>query len=279
MIPPPRARTLVVLLCLAVPAWADLLAGTAPGSALDTEQVAYTYVPARGGGDLNWAQRQLRDMQIRRERSTMTRSLSVHALGAIAARAEAADAVSGTEPEAPGFDSPDSTSGAPSAGLGSAALPSVGGGGRGGGNGGGADLDMDFSEMEALLAAEALKDMPGLAIDAATAFETYANRAFALILGSGTTLDWRSLILYRAWLQSENERDVDETRRKRAKKSASELENEKKIQAELRRKKFQRAVRSAFKVFAGVALGLALWIIVRKSGRGGRVRAHRRRYR
>jgi hypothetical protein len=119
---------------------------------------------------------------------------------------------------------------------------------------------------------EALEEMPGLAVDAAVAFESYARNAFAFILGSGTTIDWRSLIMYRSWLQSENLREVDATaRRKARKKSAEEIEKEKRIQAELRRKRFQKAVRSVFKVFTGFAVGLALWIFVRRSARAGRV--------
>jgi len=127
-----------------------------------------------------------------------------------------------------------------------------------------------LTELNAASIEAAIASLPGFAKGLAGAMTEFSDGAVDLVAGlssmlAGVRLDWGQIFRDREELQSDRQKEAEKEKQKRAKqKGADELAKER-MRRELQRVKVKQVVQSIFKILIGLGLGVAFWLVVRRS--------------
>ena len=222
----------------------------------------YTYVPTVRTRRVrsSWAVTQLRNLMGRNRRSTsITLKLPTYSMPKPAAPGSAAI----------GADAIDATG---------AVFEAMASGGQGAGSGEGGESGMGpatpgeggLTDLNAVAIEAAIASLPVFAKGVAGAMTEFSDGAIDLVAGLSSMLataglDWGQIFRDREELQSDRQKEAEKEKQKRAKqKGADELAKER-MRRELQRVKVQQVVKSIFKILIGLGLGVAFWLVVRRS--------------
>lgn len=114
---------------------------------------------------------------------------------------------------------------------------------------------------------DAVDELPGFAFDVVDALFSYSDNARNLVFelkaaAVGRSFDWTSFFRNRRDLQSER---TKKSMNRRLSGIDPDAQARARLEARLKRMRFRKVVRSLLKILIGVAIGLGMWMIVRRT--------------